>query len=270
MSSALIVINTKEHAAHGWKPAGSYVFASAQGTVPLLLAEVASALPYYPLAFQKERSGAFALVALQGLAANENLLLSAEGKWLTGYIPAHHRAYPFVLCKAKAGEEENGVLCFDNEGGLYRENPNSSTEQRFFDDEGKPQATLENIIGFLKQSDANRKLTAEAVAMLETYDLFEPWKADAQNAAAPMQEGLYKISQSRLYTLDAEALERLQKSHALSLAYAQIFSMPRVAVLKNLHERNKQKEKKTAEAKEMDNITSFFNESKNETIKFNF
>lgn len=222
----------------GWQRKSSLEHAAKDACAPVLLQELATIIQFTPIAFLRQRNGAIRLVSLQGLHEGENLLVNPKGRWKTGYVPSVYRAYPFVMRKVDMGEKRGVMLCFDHDSGLFRESPDSGKkEERFFDDAGKPQPLLEEIVTFMQSRANNQRATELAVAALEKAGLLEPWvwKFENPDPDRPLLRGLFRINDAALNGVDAETLKALQKSGALTVAYAQLFSLKRVKLLRRLY-----------------------------------
>jgi len=241
-------IDANSHRQHGRKQSSGYAFAQGDAFAPLLMAELSHAIVHYPLVFRPIESGRFQLVALLGLHAGENLFVDAKGQWRSAYIPSHFRAYPFRLLQVQADDKQLIMLGFDHNSGLYRESPDLlQQEERFFDDQGQPQPWMQQVSNFLVESAKNQRITQIAVEALAAAKVLVPWelpKADAKDGG-PLQDGLYCVSNAAMKTLPGSVLEILRDTQALDLAYAQLFSMQRLAALRNL-ERQRDQQKTNA------------------------
>ena len=240
MTGRLLPLDAVQHRNHGWRRHTDLRFAAGDAWAPLLLAELPAALPTFPLAFVQRPGGGWQLAVVQGLHAGDNLCLDAAGRWVVGYLPSYYRGHPFVLCEVALNEGRRKVLCFDLDSGLYRETPRPEAgEERFFDDDGKLQPLPERAVAFLQQTDDNRQLTHSAVDALAEAELLQPWELAVPNPDAdrPLLSGLMRIDEARLNTLDAAALAHLRSRNGLSIAYAQVFSLPRLGLLRRLYER---------------------------------
>jgi hypothetical protein len=234
------------------------------------MAELSELLPRYALAFIKNSSGGFSLVAVLSVYTQDNLYIDAQGRWMTGYVPRTYRTYPLLLREVSLEKKTQRFLCFNKGSGLYRETPDAqSGEGRFFDDEGKVEPFIEELLGFLSVTENSKVLTDGAVTALVDANLLEPWVLDVKSDDETKQvvKGLYCVNQKALAALEAEQLKVLQDAHALVVAYAQLLSMPRLGVLKELDARRRaaQEQQRT---KELD-LDAFFAEG-SESVKFNF
>lgn len=259
MSSSILPLRPSLHKTHAFSKIKDLSFTKNYSFSPVLIDEMTSLLPSYPLAFARVKEGLFTLVALHGIYNEENLFLNEENRWISNYIPNVYKAYPFVLV--------DNTLCFNMESGLYKEVPNEDEgDLRFFDDEGNTQEIIQKVLASLAKHNKYRQLTFDAVKSIVDADILTPWILSAENTNPEKQfiQGLYRIDEQKLKALSGEKLEKLNKAHALSIAYAQLLSIPRVEVLKQLH-----KMKESKQQAEID-INEFFGEGSNDTISFDF
>lgn len=226
-------IDAAAHADTGFAPSPDYLHSRARDRVPLLIAEVPMALMVYPLAFA-EAEGRLRLVAVLGLRAGQNDCLGEGGRWRTGYVPSALRAWPFAALPGDNGAVQPG---FDHDSGLWRDSPDPGRgEQRFFDIDGQPGDRLQKVAAFLQHCAANQAITDTAAGELERAGVLVPWRFPEALSGDTPPEGLLRVDQTALNALDPAALARLRDANALSLAYAQVFSAPRLRILAGLRE----------------------------------
>jgi hypothetical protein len=227
-------IDETAHADMGFAPSSNYLHSRTHDRVPLLIAEVPTALMVYPLAFAPDE-GQLRLVAVLGLRAGKNLCLGEGGRWRMGYVPSALRAFPFAALLGGNGKMQVG---FDHDSGLWRDSPDPARgERRFFDLDGQPGNSLQKIAVFLQHCASNQAITDTAVTELERAGLLVPWRfAEALSGDTP-SEGLLRVDQKTLNALAPDRLARLRDANALSLAYAQIFSVARLQILSGLQDR---------------------------------
>jgi len=237
MTSPYTLIDSTPHRYHGWKRHGGFGFAQGDAVVPLLLAELAHAVGHYPLAFLALPEGGYQLVALLGLHSGMNLFVDPNGNWQAPYIPSQYRAYPFAFLQVRQDDKTTFMLGFDQSSGLYREAPDpQQQEERFFNDEGQPLPSTQQMVAFLGESLKNRIVTHKAVVALAAAHLMEPYVFPFKNpdGAPPLLTNLYRINPSALQSLPGAVLEILRDTQAFDIAYAQMYSLPRLAVLRSL------------------------------------
>lgn len=229
------LLRSTDHANAGFQRARDYSHAVADRVAPVLIDELAHLIPYMPLGFVggSESTSDYKLVAIQGLDTAVNLYVHPTShKWLTGYTPACYRAYPFAL--GGGDGEEKRALCFDTLSGLLRE-PAGPQDIAFFDDQGVPTQAVRDVVDFLKNREMGLKHTQAAVNALSQHAVIEPWPIVIEKEGVKTKiQGLYKINKNKLLQLSPKALEELNLSGALKIAYAQFFSMPQFKHLQKL------------------------------------
>ncbi|WP_163649505.1 SapC family protein [Modicisalibacter sp. 'Wilcox'] len=215
-----VALSRTQHAAHHYLPRQGYAFAAEQPVASILLAELNKLLPHYALGFIKQEAR-YQPVALLGLNGRDNLYVHPDGRWLGGYVPAGLRGYPFTLANA---EDRQQVLCIDRAHLLEDE----TAGEPLFGDDGQLAERVQQTLTFLQQCERNRQVTQAAARLLGDSGLIEPWplKVERGDGQAPLEvQGLYRISETALNALEAEAFAALRGHGALPLAYAQLFSM---------------------------------------------
>lgn len=264
-----IPINSSSHQNLGWTKPKTFLHFAKQGALPLLLSELPHSLASFPIAFipssNQQDDVTFEIVALTSFKPENNLFISPKGHWLGGYQPAVLRSYPFRLIEDSQTQRQ--VLCIDKATDLTPAETETTT--RFFTEEGELSKELKQIVTFLQHCERSRKQTKIAVHQLEAHGLIQPWPIKVQEGKETHAiEGLYRIKESALNSLTAESLKSLQESHALSVAYAQLFSQPRIqglVRLQELHQKISERDQALSEA----DVHSYF-EGKDDTLSFNF
>lgn len=97
------VITRERHGLQYWLKHSTYTFAASDAVCPLVAQELPKAMLAMPIGFIAEGDH-FVPVAVQGLAAGQNLLVALDGRWLAPYIPAPYRGYPFRMASTEQGE----------------------------------------------------------------------------------------------------------------------------------------------------------------------
>ena len=215
----LHVVSWQDHGAKRWLKPFSYAFAAGDQLVALGLAEVPRAAMVLPLAFAKS-GGSYLPVAVLGFKQGHNLVVSADGRWLPDYVPLFFRSHPFRLARNADG---NFVLCVIGDSGLITDGPAGN---RFYDDERKPTPETSAIGTALLQLENDKASMLKATAILAEHDAIEPWPFRVQEAEGiKTYENVYRVNESKLNQLPADALAALRNSGGLVLAYAQLLSM---------------------------------------------
>jgi len=209
--SQIYPLSNQRHAGRYWKRAGDWSFAANRALVPIVHLELPRAVGEMPLAFVDKH-----LVAVLGTRTDKSLAVDEQGRWRPGHFPMLLATYPFVLADGKTvGVDEDFVS--DTPG------------EPFFDDQGQPAEQVGQIIQQLKKIAASYQATQKAVQALAEHDLLEPWKLAVDNTRL---EGLYRVSEARLRSLEPQALKSLLDAGAMAVAFAQLLSMAQVTRLK--------------------------------------
>jgi hypothetical protein len=212
-------------AAQAWRRHNSYAFAATDAVAPLVATELAKACMSLPIAFIQQND-AFVPHAVQGLEPGRNLFV-VNGTWVAPYTPAVYRGYPFAVTE---GENDQLHLCIDMDSGLV--GAGEGFDQPFFDDGGEAAQPVKDALNFLQQIHRNRAVTKRVCAALAAEDLFQPWPLKVQTADGERNiEGLFRIDEARLNSLDADALHRVQQAGGLPVAYCQLVSMGNIQTL---------------------------------------
>ncbi|MEM1344021.1 MAG: SapC family protein [Pseudomonadota bacterium] len=199
--------------------------------VRLMVSELSSAVPIYPLAFlpMGER---LSLVALLGLVRERNLYIGKQGKWLSPYIPAQCRRHPFALEIDPDGSRHLSLEA--PEANLTEESAeDSKNTTALYDDSGAPTAFLDRMQRFLDRLTDEQSATDRAATLLREAGVLEEWPIRV--ALAEGEEEVIscylRVSESALTALSDAAFLRLRREGALPIAYAQLLSMRNIKTL---------------------------------------
>lgn len=190
----------------------------------------------YPIFFRQDAEGRFQCIVLLGLDRDENLFLDGR-HWQARYVPAIHARGPFLIGLTKDGEDGPQAMI-----QVDLEHPRIATDGEgvaVFKPQGGQSAYLDGV------SDALRRIhegIGLAPAMFEAFSeagIIEPVQldisiTDAERYTVP---DLFTVSEERLASLDAAALDALNQSGFLGSAYlvaASIGNVNRLIDLKHL------------------------------------
>ncbi len=216
-----VPLNSNAHRWLSFEPVPGYAFASGVNAVPLTAVEIVPAAAEYPIVFTPVGEDMLPLAVL-GVRPDQNLYLSADGRWEAAYVPAFVRRYPFVF--ASSPDKKAFTLCIDDT------HPGFNTEgrgDRLFDDEGKPSEYANRVMAFLKDYQEHFERTRLFSKRLVELGLLEPMEAVVTlpgNNKVPLR-GFQGVSRDRLRKLDGEALASLAKSDELELIYLHLASL---------------------------------------------
>jgi len=163
------------------------------------------------------------LVTLVGLGV-DNLAINQEGKWITSYVPAMLRKYPFHLA-ATQENLDNKVILIDEDSELFSKVSGTS----LFNENGEAGESLENAKKFLVGFEQQAVSTAAIIATIVKADILE----DREIAVGEGEDkkilvnGFKIIDTEKLYALSDDILAdwarkgilRFIDEHVKSLAH---------------------------------------------------
>ncbi len=220
-------ISPAKHAQCRWKPRENFSNVATALVVEVFATEISITPHHFPLGFVKN-GDEYQLVALVGLDQGRNLYVDIKGRWISEYLPASLRCYPFILMDNE-NEEDEKTICIDQESIT-----NQSNAHRLFNDEGEKDQSFVDVINFLIRCEQDRSATQKACSALASSGIIEPWPLNVQRGegeGATKIEGLYRINEAKLNSLEPLEFASLRETGAFSLAYAQLFSMPQLSKL---------------------------------------
>ena len=228
-------------------------------TLPVYGAELSKLVLHYPLAFI-QHGEQFGLHLLCSLSPQiPNVWITAEGKWIGGYLPATIRQRPFTLLPNEEGER---VLC------INQSSPMLGDEGEPLFSEGEPSKLLQGVLNFLNQLYQNGEITQRAIGLMREYELIPPWEIKLKGAddqEIPVK-GIFRIDEAKLNQLEGEQLRTLQEGGALPLIYGQLFSMGNLDKLIQILKMRAQVSSSQAEAEE--DLDAFFGEGEGDMLSF--
>ncbi|NLC71155.1 MAG: SapC family protein [Desulfuromonadaceae bacterium] len=222
--SQIVPVTFKNHGQKRLLTPATYLFAEKEGLAPLAAAEFAAIASRFPVVFLNH-GGKMAAFALLGLEKGENLFVGKDGRWLSDYIPAFLRRYPFVFGK-KREDSEDLLLCIDEESGLLTE----SDGDPLFTETGEKAPALEKAVALMSGYHQSAGIAEKFSSALQEKELLAPLHVKVQvgeNAGVNLG-GLLQVDESRLDKLaDGDFLELRSKGY-LPLVYLHLFSLTRI------------------------------------------
>jgi len=218
-----ITLSRELHKESHWQPRQGYKFASDYTTIPVVINELAKIIPDYVIAFIKRGEGQYEAGAIVRLYGEHSLYINEDSKWVSTYVPAHLRCFPFAMLESA---EDNFVLCIEK---------NHLTDNldcpKVFKRDGELDESVSEKIDLVSAFAKNRQMTQKATQELASFGLIVPWQLSIYWPSLKGSlnvEGLYKIDEEAMSNLNAEEFATLRETGALLVAYAQLFSMSQV------------------------------------------
>lgn len=213
-------------------------FGDTQSYTRVMLSELKAAQSSYPLFFRKEaETGQFEIIAMFGLAEQENLFLDDDG-WHAHYLPLTIQRRPFLIGFQSSDDpmspDDKAVVHIDMDSPRI-----SNTEgEPIFLPQGGQSPYLQHISSVLKAiHDGSQQTqpfvdTLLAMDLIEAVDLKVKLKGDNQIELT----GLYTIQEDNLKQLTSHQVSELHPTGYLEAIYMMVASlqnMTKVIELKN-------------------------------------
>lgn len=221
---AVVPLDKRRHAGLGLAADPDQRWCAALNAVFVNAAELVRAALDYPVAFAREPgSGEFIPMAVLGLRPRQNLFVDAQGRWQARrYLPAFVRRYPFCVAQlpTRDGSAGRRMICVQ-EDRLTRDGT------PLFDEHGEPLPAWQPLAALIDSIENARQQTRVLTRRLEALDLLVPFDALALPQGAPHMrlQGLYRVDEARLETLQGRDLRTLMRKGELRAVYAHLLSL---------------------------------------------
>tara|TARA_B100000700_G_scaffold331023_1_gene460828 strand:- start:4524 stop:5339 length:816 start_codon:yes stop_codon:yes gene_type:complete len=219
----------------GFRQNNNFAFAKDASVVELSLFELKNSVGTMPIGFLVEKERVF-LAGLLGLETNRNLFVDSAGNWLSRYVPAMFREYPFRLIDVKVSGEMKKTI------GVLEDAPTIVEEKDgipFFDEEGKLSKSILKIADFMNQKLISETLTRQACKVIQDLGLLIPWdlayiRSTKNGPKKQILTGLSRVDEQKFKNLSDKDLLHLNKVHGAAIIFAHFFSGEMVYQLNKL------------------------------------
>ncbi len=167
---------------------------------PIIPSEAELISKTFPIVFSSEENPT--ILAMNSMG-NQNLAINSEGKWLSSYIPAVYRKYPFTYVSNKDNPEQRAVA-------VDMDAPHLSFESGvpLFDESANQTKFLNDIINFLttyEQEAMKAKLIAKLIADAGILEERELSIGEGENTQL-LAKGFKVVDIAKLHKLDDATL----------------------------------------------------------------
>ncbi len=191
--------------------------------MPVSFTEFPSASRDYPLIFITNDNVTYTPMLVLGLAAQQNLFVSAENVWADHvYLPAYVRRYPFCMSRISVDNKlaQERIVCVEK---LAINDKGDS----LYDDKGTALPDWEQRQKLIFEYEADLVRTEEFCKTLAQHGLLESFTMQAiPNQGDPFQlSGMHRVSEAKLMELDPQVLKDFARNGTLGRIYAHLMSM---------------------------------------------
>ena len=192
-------------------------------------AEFRALQAHFPIVFRRDdATGKLSALALFGFDSGENLFLTGE-TWDAQYRPLALAVQPFLIGRGASDDDVPQV----HVDMAHVRISTSGEGVRVFDDSGKPTPYLEAIATRLGDLDHAYRASDAFFAVLERYELIEPFSLDVtlDNGSQQSLVGFQTINEDRLTALDGDALQTLMADGYLTPIFMVLASLSQFSEL---------------------------------------
>lgn len=208
-------------------PPSRFGFAKESVAVPVTPLEFPAVCHDYAIVFAVDAERPGMPMVLTGLRDDENLFVNDNGVWVSDYVPAFVRRYPFILNVNDT--EQTFLVLIDEEFPGF-----SQTEgERLFEEDGKEGPFLNHTLTFLREFHDSTRMSDEFMLRLKKLDLLIPHTIeirDGDNVNGTLS-GFSIVDEKRLLALDDKSMLELARSGDLGRIYAHLLSLGNVQKL---------------------------------------
>jgi len=223
----LILLDKEKHKNLKLSLSGDLFFAKSLPFIPVLVNEVALVGSTFPIVFTADKEPT--IVALVSLN-NKNLAIDKEGKWITKYVPAFLKKYPFALASTDKDSLKKVVLV-DEASSLF-----SSDGVALFEENGESSEVLSNIIEFLTSYEQTMLLSKEVAATISNSGILEDREISVGEGKDKkvLVKGFKVVNKEKLHNLSDEILAQWVRKGIMSFIDMHLRSLDNTKNLFNL------------------------------------
>ncbi len=180
----------------------------------------------YPILFTKDPdTGGFFAAAVLGFEADQNLFLQDNG-WDASYIPALLQRQPFLIATGGEGDNAAPVVSLD----LDHPRVSQDEGEALFDVEGDSTEFLNQKIALLDKLHRGLQHGSGFIDTLLQHELLEQITLDIafNDGSKKSVQNFYSIAEERLYQLNGDVLESLNKAGYLQPVFMAVASLSRM------------------------------------------
>ena len=233
MYKKIELLSKEKHSNLKIKPLENLLFAKENPSFPVLISESENVAATLPIVFSAEENPSlFAITSL----GSENLAMNSEGKWLSSYVPAVYRKYPFAYANIKDNPEQKAVVI-----DIEAQNLSETEGEALFDEQSNQTELLKNTIQFLTSYEQEAMRTKSLAKIILDSGILEDRELSIGEGETKqvLVKGFKVVSVEKLNALDDATLASWVRNGVISFINIHIKSLNNLQNLMNLlHQRN--------------------------------
>ena len=225
MYKNLVILDKEKHKELKISPLTDLNFARSATHIPLLANEVAQVGMVFPVVFTTDENPS--LISLVSLG-EDSLAINADGKWITPYVPAYLRRYPFSLAGTKDNPEQK-VILIDEDSSLF----SKSKGKQLFKKDGEKSEILDNAIKFLTSYDGQMAVSLNAAKAIADSGILEDREISVGEGEEKkvLVNGFRVVSREKLNALSDDILADWVRKGIITMIDAHLNSLNNIQKL---------------------------------------
>ena len=233
MYKKIELLSKEKHSNLKIKPLENLLFAKENPSFPVLISESENVAATLPIVFSAEENPSlFAITSL----GSENLAMNSEGKWLSSYVPAVYRKYPFAYASIKDNLEQKAVVI-----DIEAQNLSETEGEALFDEQSNQTELLKNTIQFLTSYEQEAMRTKSLAKIILDSGILEDRELSIGEGETKqvLVKGFKVVSVEKLNALDDATLASWVRNGVISFINIHLKSLNNLQNLMNLlYQRN--------------------------------
>ena len=230
----VVPLNKDLHANLKLKSSNNSSYALDTTVIPIVASEFVEVSKHMPIAFLRLEDGGLLPVALVGFPNQKNVFLDASQNWVTSYVPAFVRRYPFIF--AETGPDQL-TLCLDMDYSGLNENEGEALFETVAGNV-EPSQFVNNALQMVSEYQRQHILTTQFAKKLDALGVLveSTAKANLPNGEAVELSGFLVVDLDKLRQISDETIKELFLTGELELIYAHLHSLGNILELLRLNQ----------------------------------
>jgi len=232
MFKSIVPITEKNHKGLKVTSIDNFNFVSDTHLASIMVHEFSRASATYPIVFLEDKvNDKFKPVVMLGLEEGENLFVQ-DGKWVSSYIPAIIRRYPFALSKT---ENDKYVVCIDEDSEFI----NNDKGQPIFNEDGTGTEVIERVKKYLTELQQMEMFTENFCSYMASNNMFTPLNMKVRiGDEIKNVGGAYVINEERFNSLNNDKFLELREKQYIPVVYSHLSSLAQIERLLGFKDKN--------------------------------